>query len=254
MGRYIPALSFLNTILGDEPALSAQAQYYQRLLATNQLEARQVLEQCLKEKSLEELYSSVVIPALCLAEQDRHRNELDEATQEYIFQSTRELIEELGIAPPESAGEPAVGGSSITVKAGIESGRKLHILCLPARDDADDVVAMMLSQLLEKRGYASESLPPVPTAEMMQFVAESNPDFICVSALPPFAIDHARSLYSRLRVKFPNLPIAICLWHFEGDRGKAIARLKLAGNHGLLLTLPEILAHVEVHVKSLATG
>ncbi len=75
---------------------SPQAQYYQRLLATDQNEARHVLEECLKEKSLEEVYSSVVIPALSLAEHDRHRNELDEETQNFIYQSTREIVEELG--------------------------------------------------------------------------------------------------------------------------------------------------------------
>jgi predicted PurR-regulated permease PerM len=49
MGSYVPGLSFLNVLLGDEPVLSPQAQYYQRLLATDQNEARQVLERYLKE-------------------------------------------------------------------------------------------------------------------------------------------------------------------------------------------------------------
>jgi hypothetical protein len=39
---------------------------------------------------------SVVIPALGLAEQDRHRNELDEETTDFICQSAREMVEELG--------------------------------------------------------------------------------------------------------------------------------------------------------------
>jgi hypothetical protein len=66
---------------------------YQRLLASDQNEARKILEECLKEKPpLEEVCSSIVIPALSLAERDRHRQELDEETQTFIYQSTRELI------------------------------------------------------------------------------------------------------------------------------------------------------------------
>ncbi len=77
------------------------ARYYQRLLAADQSEARIVLEQYLKDKSLEDLYCSVEIPALSLAEQDRHRNELDEERRHFIFQSTRETIEEFADYPNE---------------------------------------------------------------------------------------------------------------------------------------------------------
>ena len=76
-------------------ALPAHVQYYQRLLAADQNEARQILEECLKEKPVTELYGSVVIPALGLAEQDRHSKVLDQETQDFIYQSTREIIEEL---------------------------------------------------------------------------------------------------------------------------------------------------------------
>jgi hypothetical protein len=98
LGRYVPSLGFLNILLGDEPVLSPQSQFYQRLLAADTNEARQVLEEFLKEHPLEELYSTVVIPALRLAEHDRHRNALDEETENFIYQSAREIIEDLGDA------------------------------------------------------------------------------------------------------------------------------------------------------------
>jgi predicted PurR-regulated permease PerM len=42
VGRYIPSLKFLSILLGDEPALSPHVLYYQRLLASDQSEARKV--------------------------------------------------------------------------------------------------------------------------------------------------------------------------------------------------------------------
>jgi predicted PurR-regulated permease PerM len=36
MGRYVPSLRFLSVLLGDEPVLSPESQYYQRLLASDQ--------------------------------------------------------------------------------------------------------------------------------------------------------------------------------------------------------------------------
>src|ERR1700686_4112166 len=84
MARHVPHMGFLHVILGDEPVLPPEAQFYQRLLATDENEAKHVLESYLKDKSLEDLYDLVLIPALSLVEQDRHRNELDEATETFI--------------------------------------------------------------------------------------------------------------------------------------------------------------------------
>ena len=95
MGRHIPSMRFLSVLLGDDPVLTPEVHYYQRLLATDHDEARQVLRGHLKEKSLEELYDTVLIPALLMAEQDRHRNDLDEETATFIYQSTREFVEDL---------------------------------------------------------------------------------------------------------------------------------------------------------------
>ncbi len=134
-GRYVPSLYFLRILLGDQPEISQPALYYQRLLASDQNKARQVLEQYLREKTLEELYADVLIPALCLIEQDRHRNELDDATQSFIMQSTRELIEELDDETTQNAAHEDDASTPSC---------SLSVLCIPARDEADEIVALLL--------------------------------------------------------------------------------------------------------------
>ncbi len=251
MGRYVPSLSFLNVLFGDEPVLSPEAQYYQRLLATDYREAKRVLEEYLKDKSLEELYSSVLIPALSLAEQDRHRNELDEETQNFIFQSTREIVEELADISSEQQTEGTAEDASELSRN--KSGR-VEVLCIPARDDADDVVAMLLSQLLERQGHRAQSIRIGTTSEMLSQVAESNPALVCISALPPFAVEHTRALYAKLRAHSPELKIVVCLWHFEGDPQKTAVRLKLAGDHGFFTTLPQVLKHIALQAENSIPG
>jgi hypothetical protein len=95
IGRYMPQLNFLEVLLGDEPVLSPQAHFYQRLLAQDDNEARDITQKYLKEKPLGDLYDAVLVPALSLAEKDRHANVLDDARTELILETTRELIEEL---------------------------------------------------------------------------------------------------------------------------------------------------------------
>jgi predicted PurR-regulated permease PerM len=240
LGRYVPSLGFLNILLGDEPVMPPRSQFYQRLLAGDQGEAREIMETFLKDHSLEALYSEVVIPALALAEYDRHRNELDAETESFVFQSTRELVEELGDLP---AVEPDHAAESIQVK------QQLRVVCVPARDDADDVVAMLLSQLLEREGYNSESIPVGTMGEMLSAVEDLTPDIVFISALPPFAFNHARTLYHKLRIRMPKLDIAICVWGYGGDLTKGQARLKTVRGHVLLTTLEQATRHLHEQIE-----
>ena len=240
MGRYVPSLNFLRVLLGDQPEISPSSLYYQRLLALDQNEARQVLEQYLKDKPLTELYGEVLIPAMSLVEQDRHRNELDEATQSFIMQSTRELIEELDELPVEDI--PTVGDS-------LPFPRPLDVLCIPARDEADEIVSLLLFQLLQRNGFNTQTLPLGPTSDAWSAVADMNPRIVCISALPPFAIDHTRTLYQKLRSESPKLDIVICLWNFEGDLEKAARRLKMTDWHRLQMSLNGVMEHVTARIR-----
>jgi predicted PurR-regulated permease PerM len=219
LGRHVPRLSFLDVLLGDEPVLTPDSRFYQRLLASDHDEARQVLQKYLEGSTLQELYDSVLIPALRLAEQDRHQNRLEDATEKFICQSTRELIDEFAGLPER---DPAPAGADGTVEplgTAVQSrpARSYKILCLPGRDEADEIVATMLSQLLERAGHEAQCVSLGTTAEMLAHAKDEKPDFICISALPPFAIPHARALYSKLRAQAPNVKIDIGLWGFSGD-------------------------------------
>ncbi len=106
LGRYVPHLSFLHILLGDEPVLAPEAQVYQRLLAMDQQEAHTIVDQFIKGRPLIELYDSVLIPALSMAEQDRHKGAIDAAREEFLFLSINEMIAEF------SEYQPAADSSS----------------------------------------------------------------------------------------------------------------------------------------------
>ena len=94
LGRYVPEFSFLHVLLGDEAVLEAEARFYQRLLAMDDQEARAVAALYLREHSLSQLYDAVIIPALTMAEQDRHKGALDRTREEFLFMSVKEMVVE----------------------------------------------------------------------------------------------------------------------------------------------------------------
>jgi predicted PurR-regulated permease PerM len=217
IGRYIPQLSFLEILLGDESALSPQAHYYQRLLAFDDDEAREIADTFLKDNSLGNLYGSVLVPALSLAEQDRHTNALDETRIRFIFQSTRDLIDELYERPRN----PAPGEDRSSVPQAIASPVGPSIVCIPARDEADEIVGNMFVQLLQRAGYDAHALRVDSFPRMLEEVALLRPAVICVSALPPYAAAHARNLCKQLRTSYPKTKVVLGLWEFSGGVAKA---------------------------------
>ena len=184
LGEHVPHLSFLQVLLGDEAVLTPDAHFYQRLLAMDQDEARRVLEEYLKDKSLEEVYDDVLIPALMLAEQDRHRENLDETTAKFICQCTNELIEELCEqcrVEPNSRTSHLETETPRTPSNGDDLTRPKSIVCLPARDGADEIVAMMLAQLLERAGYQAQCVPIGTRVEMMTLGSAAVCNYACAS-------------------------------------------------------------------------
>ena len=116
----------------------------------------------------------------------------------------------------------------------------VRVLCLPARDEADEITGMMLGQLLEAKGVpvvlvSTQSL----SGEMLLQVSEEQPGVVCVSALPPLAATHARYLCKRLRPKFPTLKIVVGLWQTKGSTKKAEERLLETGIDQFVTTLAE---------------
>jgi predicted PurR-regulated permease PerM len=254
IGRHVPSLGFLAVMLGDEPTLTPDTRYYQRLLAMDHEEAKHVLQGYLEKNPLEDLYDSVLVPALALSERDRHRDRLDKATSEFITSNThrivRELFEEQQRVAQEAAakeGTPdqthASDSTAVSVPAEPKA-RKLKIVCLPARDEADEIVATMLCQLLDRAGHSAECIPLARTSAMVTKAVHSAPDIVCISALPPYALSHAKSAYSLLRSHLPQTDILLGIWNYPGDLDRLSARVGVADNHRVAVTLRQTLSEI----------
>jgi predicted PurR-regulated permease PerM len=217
LGRHIPHLSFLHILLGDQPVLAPEAHLYQRLLAMDDQEARTVAEQYRSEHSLLQLYDAVILPALTMAEQDRHKGGLDPEREEFLFLSVR---------GPDASG---------------------RILCFPAHDEADEIAAAILAQLMEQAGRVTLSFPLGSSSDRMLDVVEpAGNDVFCISAIPPFAFSHARTLNRQLRAKFPGIKILIGIWGFNGEIERALQGFEPSPPDKLVIRLADALEYLGV--------
>jgi predicted PurR-regulated permease PerM len=224
LGRYVPRMSFLHILLGDETALSVEAQFYQRLLALDQDDARMIANNFLRTHSLISMYDQVMIPALTLAEQDRHRGALDEMRESFLFLSSSEIVSEFAAYRSEQVPlkskklQPrwtANRDQEPTNRAERQSSA-VRVFCLAANDRADEITSSMLAQLLERAGHGVLSLP-VDSAfeEILTHLQPERQDVICISALPPFAFAQSLALYQRIRMHLPEIKILAGIWGFN---------------------------------------
>lgn len=246
LGRYVPQVSFLHILLGDEPALAAEMQVYQRLLALDREEVQGVVEMFLKQHTLLELYDSVLVPALTMAEQDRHKGAVDGVHERFIFLSVKEMIAEFSeympVPPPPLTNEPIASPSCC-------------VLCLPASDEADEITAAMLAQLLEGEGIPAIAFPVgIGMHETFALLQPQADDVICVSALPPFAFAQARIQARQLRLKFPGCRLLIGVWGFAGDVKKALDRFEHSRPDGLSVSLTDAVNRLKNHDYSIPTN
>jgi len=247
LGRYVPQLSFLHILLGAEPVLAPEAQIYQRLLAMDQLEAHTIVGQFLKGRPLVELYDLVLIPALTMAEQDRHKGAIDAVREEFLFLSINEMIAEFSeYQPVESSIEVDAAPIADTAEH-----RGARVLCLPAHDRADEITAAMLAQLLEQKGLAALSFPIGGPSlnDLFALIEMKRSDIVCISALPPYAFAPARDMCKQIRERFPKLKVVVCVWGFNGDTQKAKARFERAQPDRLSTSLAEAIEHIEELIR-----
>jgi predicted PurR-regulated permease PerM len=223
MGRYMPELGYLNVILGVEPVLSPPARFYQRLLAMDEDEAEDLAEDFANEKGLLALYDEMVVPALALAEQDRHAHTLEEQRERFIFDTVRGLVQYLE------------DRSKLKAEAETEAKPKnvVHrpappVCILAARDEADHVAALVLARMLEPPEFNPHVTPDPRPAETLEQIEAKACKVVCISAVPPHAAAQAGQLCRRLKQHFPEVKVMVALWAAEGT-DKLESRLRDAG-------------------------
>lgn len=257
MGRYVPQLSFLHVLLGDEAELAPQASFYERLLAMDQAEAHSMADRFLADHPLVEFYDTVLLPALGLEEQDRHKGGLEEARGNFVMLSTTELVAELSehksvavAAPASRSGAPAPA----TVEAneaqrreeGVDPAHGSPVICIPAGDQADELSATMLAQLLEQTGQSTMLLPTASvTVEILERLAEDTSTILCIAALPPFVFTETRTLCRTIREQLPQNRILIGLWQSSQDTELTRERFGSARPDCVVTTLAAALRQIE---------
>lgn len=229
LGKHVPQLQFLYILLGNEPVFDMKTRVYQRLLAGDQEEAADLLEQLRKDHALIDIYDTVLIPVLYQSEKDFARDEVEHDRLEFIFQAVRDFVEDFGETERESQLKDTPAEASLM--AGDDGPPVLpmseppRVLCVAASGAADEIVSNMLAQLIDLAGCEVRSLWMKTAADRANLQEGSDAELVYISAMPPGAITHARQIRRRLQGRFPKAKLIVGLWNYQGDVTQAASRL-----------------------------
>jgi predicted PurR-regulated permease PerM len=169
VGRHVDRLQFLDIMLGDQPALTPSQLIYQRMLAGDPIEAAEQAREYLKAASLEDYYDSVLTGGLGLAAADNRLGHLDAERLDRITATVRELVDDLdGHEDVQVVEAPSSNTSPLAtlVDAGSDEDETRTprvwqapraILCIPGFSKLDEAAAIVLAQLLRRRGYGASA-------------------------------------------------------------------------------------------------
>jgi hypothetical protein len=231
LAKHVPELEIVSVLMSDEPVMGSARRYYQRLIARDENEASALAQDYALEHPGHGLYDEVFVPALNQAQRDHLRGRITDADVAFVERTTRQLVEELDL--PQPSVEPA-------------SRPPLPILALPARDEADEVVLLMLKQQLDPDRFAVDvASPDLLVSEAIVRVEGQAPAAVVIGALAGAGHAlHLRYLCKRLRSRFPDLPIVVGWWGEDGSDDTARDAMVAAGASRVTVRLSEACAHL----------
>ena len=224
IGRHVPRLEFLGTLLSEDQALAPHEEFYHRLLSFSTDTAEEFATKYLETESLTSFYDKVLIPAIAAVEIDAHSGSLVAEQRTSALQRIHEIIDDF-------SGWEASGNDKDEQKSddviGVAPRIGSRVLCLPAGAYRDELAGEMLAQLLRKQGFEAENLPArLKDEELIDRTLEIQPECICVSVLPPTSIAQARHLCSAIRERFGSVTILLGAWSGRFDAEKLRERLR----------------------------
>jgi predicted PurR-regulated permease PerM len=254
LGKYVPQLKFVGVLMGDESPLETHTSYYQRLIAKDDDEAAELVDEYLQTHTPDEVYDDLLLPALTSAKRDRAQDALTDEDVQFVVQATRAIVEDLGVRQSQAVTRLADAPELLVGEVRVAPLPPVRIFGCPARDAVDELALQMFRQSLDPARCALEVVSPeVLTAEVLSLVEQQRVGLVCIAALPPGALAPTRYLCKRLRVRFPELKIVVGRWGFNGNTQEDRTRLLSAGADEVAMTLRETRGHVMELIPLLST-
>jgi hypothetical protein len=214
LGEHVPSLRFFSILLSDKPIQSRHYQFYERLLARDDIEATQLVKQFAAEEPDTPAPDALVVPALAFARREQSLRRLSDDQAGELLERVRRVV-----PPTEEDGNGAAPDPAAPLVPVV-----LWSIC-PFGDAAQEYLAARLAGLpCQIESVRSTELIGHALARLGEL--ERPPAAVALIQLHGSDHDRVRGMLKRLRAAFPALPVTVARWAGE--------RLEEEENTGLI--------------------
>ncbi len=217
LGRHVPRLAFLEILLGDEPPLTAEETFYQRMLAGDPRAAAHQARPYMQRDAIAEYYDEVALEALRRARLDVARGDLDDGRLHALTRSTSALVDALGAGKGQGWRAALRRWARFRRAAPApQAGSARAVAVVHGDHPLDPLAAAMLAHALTRRGVPSRivtrELAANASAEERAAVG-----LVCLTYIEPLTMAHLRAAAIAARRRCPQAKIMICVWRAPDD-------------------------------------
>ncbi|HBJ87861.1 MAG TPA: hypothetical protein DDZ88_29180, partial [Verrucomicrobiales bacterium] len=217
--KHIPALEWVDIMMGENPPPLPYLSYYQHHLACNEDVAQAVLEASVRKDGIETTLEGIALPALVLTRREEVLGKIDHDEASQIYQGMRSafmLLKENTDASAAGKANAAEDALSLAGSTGPPQGM-VRMIGHALHGEADALALEMLAARLPPSAVLEVSAGSRLIGELVHELEEKKADVVCISALPPQSRLVVSTLCRRLRSKLPDLKILVCRWGLSGQ-------------------------------------
>jgi hypothetical protein len=237
LGKHLPGLEFVGTLLADTPALAPEYAYYQRLLARDQSEAADLIERHIKTETPRSVYDALLLPALNYVERDRLEERLSADEETAVVDATRELLCDAAESIRRVSPQPSAPPDDPRLPGPREP---LRVLGCAINGIADELALGMLVHLVDDLPIAVDITGArMQASELVSLVQAREFSVVCFADLPPSPPSKTRYLVKRLRAALPEVRILVGRWAPPALADESTQLLRESGANHVGSTLAE---------------
>jgi hypothetical protein len=225
VGKYISGLAVFDQLLGERTPLQPHLWLYQRLLARDEHEAGEVLDEYAAEHTVEQTCEGLLLPTLLALKHDLTNGRIGAAEGDFVAEALLEIIDEFSKDEVQASADDTV-----------------LLIGLPPHDRLDEIALRLLAFVMNKEQRHELMILSADqlVGERIAEVEKRAPAAVCMTSLPPGDLAATRSICKRLRQRMPGLGILVGRLGASGTAGRGKQMLLDAGASRVVDTLQEL--------------
>ena len=241
LGQHIPQLRSLKVLLAEQPILDAKLQYFQRLLAADEVEGTRIFTDYAAKMGRQKAFDEVIVPALQWTRRERERDSISPEEENFIWKTTQDAIK---IEPAADSAESKDQQPSEQNK--VASQQRLNVYGHPVHHESELIALTMLKELINTDCDVFLSSTKKLPSKVIDEIEAAQPDVVVLAIVPPGGIPQVKFMSNEIRLRCPDTITIVAYLSKVDDYDHLLVDLRTKGASYLTTSLGQTINQIRM--------